>query len=86
MAEKPVGQVTHYYDHIGVAVLQLTDAIRVGDELRFRGHTTDFKQVLGSLQIEHEPVESAGPGDDVAAKVDQPVRAGDTVFRIDRLG
>ena len=83
MPGKRVGKVTHFFDHISVAVLALTDAIRVGDSLHFLGHGTDFMQTAGSMQIEHQPVESAKPGDDVALKVDQRVRPNDAVFRVE---
>ena len=83
MAGKRVGKVTHFFDHISVAVLALTDAIRVGDSLHFLGHGTDFMQTVGSMQIEHQSVESAKPGDDVALKVEQRVRPNDAVFKVE---
>ena len=83
MSGKRVGTVTHYFDHISVAVLSLTDTIRVGDSLHFLGHATDFKQEVTSLQIEHKPVEAAKPGEDVAVKVAQRVHPNDSVFRVE---
>ena len=83
MAGKRVGKVTHFFDHIGVAVLALTETIRVGDSLHFLGHGTDFVQTVGSMEIEHKSVESANPGDDVALKVEQQVRPNDAVFRVE---
>ena len=77
-----VGQVTHYFDHINVAVLALTEPLRVGDTVHILGHSTDFKQKVTSLQIEHQPVEEAKPGDDVALKVVEPVREHDVVYRV----
>ena len=77
-----VGSVTHYFTKIGVAVLELTDSINVGDRLHFLGKHTDFPQTVGSMQIDHEPVEQADKGNDVAMKVDQRVRRGDSVFRL----
>jgi hypothetical protein len=83
MSEKPVGKVTHFFDHISVAVLSFKDTVRVGDSLHFLGHATDFIQKATSMEIEHRGVESAGPGDDVALKVDQRVRPNDAVFRVE---
>ncbi|MDL1912570.1 translation elongation factor-like protein [Chloroflexi bacterium CFX6] len=77
-----VGQVTHYFDHINVAVLALTEPLRVGDAVHILGHSTDFKQEVTSLQIEHQPVEEAKPGDDVAMKVIQKAHPHDKVFKI----
>lgn len=77
-----VGQVTHYFDHISVAVLALTEPLRVGDTVHILGHSTDFKQEVTSLQIEHQPVEEAKPGDDVAMKVIQKAHPHDKVFKL----
>ena len=81
MPDKPVGTVTHYFDHLNVAVLALTDTIRLGDTLHFHGHSTDFNQEVTSLQIEHKPVDVAKPGEDVALKVTQRVHPNDAVLK-----
>jgi putative protease len=82
MSGARLGHVTHYYDKIGVAVLTLTDTLHVGDTVHVLGHSTDFKQQVTSLQVEHQPVQEAGPGQDVALKVVQRVHAHDAVFKI----
>ncbi|MBM3311317.1 MAG: hypothetical protein FJY80_07400 [Candidatus Aminicenantes bacterium] len=82
MSEIQIGKVTHYFDRIGVAVLELTDTIRVGDTLHFLGHSDDFKQTVDSLQIEHKNVAEAKPGQDVALKVSQKVHPHDKVFKV----
>jgi len=79
--EKPVGEVTHYFGKIGVMALELTDTVAVGDTLHVMGHTTDFVFTVASMQIEHESVEKAGPGDSVGIKVGEKARAGDMVYR-----
>lgn len=83
MSGKRVGTVTHYFDHLKVAVLALTEAIHNGESLHFLGHSTDFRQEVSSLQIEHKPVETAKAGDDVALQVVQRVHPNDAVFRIE---
>jgi len=82
MAEMSIGKVTHYFDHISVAVLQLTEAIRVGDTIHFHGHSTDFNQTVDSLQLEHQAVSEGKPGQDVALKVVQKVHPNDAVFKV----
>jgi putative protease len=77
-----VGEVTHYFGRISVAALALTDTISTGDTVHILGHTTDLKQKISSMQIEHDPVDEAGPGQDVALKVDRKVRRGDKVYKI----
>jgi putative protease len=63
-------------------VLGLTDKLRVGDMVHFLGHSTDFKQEVSSLQIEHQIVSEAKPGQDVALKVSKKVHPNDAVFKI----
>jgi putative protease len=82
MSETRVGKVTHYFDRISVAVLELTETIRVGDTLHFLGHSVDFTQTVNSLQIEHQNVSEAKPGQDVALKVDEKVHPNDSVFKV----
>lgn len=82
MSGTQIGQITHYFDHLNVAALSLIGPLRVGDTIHILGHSTDFKQEVTSLQIEHQPVNEAKPGDDVGMKVIQKVHAHDKVFKL----
>ena len=82
MAGKQIGQVTHYFDHINVAVIQLSEPLHIGDTIHILGHSSDFKQEVTSLQVEHRPIDEARPGDDVALKVIQAVHPSDKVFKL----
>ena len=81
MDELLLGEVSHYFNRIGVAALSLSDTVHVGDKVHIVGYTTDFNQEVISLQIEHLAVEEATPGQDVAMQVDQRVRHGDKVYK-----
>lgn len=82
LAALPTAEVTHYFPHVNAAVLKIkTGEIRIGDELLFKGHTTDFKQKVVSMQIDHQPVMIAKKGDDFGVEVKSRVRAGDLVFK-----
>ena len=82
LAALPTAEVTHYFPHVNAAVLKIkTGDIRVGDELLFKGHTTNFKQKVLSMQIDHQPVMIAVKGDDFGVEVKSRVRAGDLVFK-----
>ncbi len=74
-----IGKVSHYFDKIQVAALKLKGALKVGDTVKISGHGNEFTQVVSSMQVEHEVVQKAKKGDDVAIKVDQPVKEGDEV-------
>lgn len=81
--EKLIGRVTHYFNKIGVAVIEITDdEINVGDTIHIKGHTSDFKQVVNSMQVEHKPVEKAKKGESIGMKVDSVVHENDQVYKI----
>ena len=80
--EKCIGKVTHYFGRLGVAVLELSDGLKTGDVVHILGHTTDFCQQVESMEIEHQKLDEVGPGSDVALKVGQRVRRGDSVYKV----
>ena len=81
--EKLLGKVTHFFNKIGVAVLELTeDSLKVGETLHFKGGERDFEQKVDSMQIEHENVPEAKKGESIGLKVEQAVREGDQVFKV----
>ena len=82
MSGTQIGQITHYFDHINVAAVTLTEPLRVGDTIHILGHSTDFQQKVTSLQIEHQSVNEARPGDDVGMEVIQKVHAHDKIFKL----
>ncbi len=79
--EQEIGRVVDYYAKIGVAGIDLTGSLKVGDTIHIRGHTTDLEQVVESMQIEHEQVEEAGKGDKIGIKVHDRCRGGDYVYK-----
>ena len=82
MAEKEIGLVTHYFGHIGVAGMKLSDSLSVGDTIHIVGHTTDLTETIQSIQIEHETVETAAAGAEIGLKVTDHVREHDKVFKV----
>ena len=83
MAEEQIGLVTHYFSKIGVAVFKIEKgSLKVGDTIHIKGRTTDFQQKVTSMQVEHENIEEAKPGDDIGMKVDEQVRGNDKVFKV----
>jgi putative protease len=77
-----IGSIRHYYSKIGVAVIDLTAKIAVGDTVRIKGVTTDFRQKVESMQIEHADVQNAGAGQSIGLKVTEKVREGDLAYKI----
>jgi hypothetical protein len=83
MSEHLIGTVTHYFKGPSVAVVHLDDdALDVGDEIHFLGHTTDFTERIFSMEVEHQKVEHADKGDDIAIQVVERTRQHDQVFKV----
>ena len=80
--ERPIGKITHYFGKIGVGIIELTDTLKVGDTIHIRGATADFTQTVGSMQLEHEPVQEATAGQAIGIKVAERVHEGDAVFLV----
>ncbi len=83
MPEEEVGKVQSYFRKIEVAAINIiSGTLSVGDTIRIKGHTTDFNQTVDSIQMEHEQVKIAKPGDSIGIKVKEPVRDHDTVYKV----
>ena len=82
MAEEEIGKITHYFNHLNVAIIELAKNLHVSDTIHVKGHTSDFTQPVDSMQIEHESIEEAKSGQVIGVKVKEHVRVGDTVFKV----
>ncbi|MGC8651118.1 MAG: translation elongation factor-like protein [Minisyncoccia bacterium] len=80
MEEKLIGKITHYYGKINVAIVEIMGPLSVNDQIHVKGHTTDFNQVVSSMQVEHENVPKAQKGDLIGLKLEQPVKEGDEIY------
>ena len=80
---KLIGKVSHYFSQIGVAVIELSGSLSIGDTVRIvGGEATDFEQTIDSMEMEHEKIEKAKKGDAIGTKVKEKVREGYKVFKI----
>lgn len=78
---KPIGKVVHYYDKLGVAIIELTSkGFKVGDELKFKRGEEEFTQTVESLQVDHKEVESVKKGDSFGLKVVKATKPGTEVY------
>ena len=80
--EKEIGRVSSYFSHVGVAAIQLSGKLKVGDKVHMKGHTTDFEVGIDSIQIERKDVKEAKKGDHIGIKVPEKVRPNDRVFLV----
>lgn len=79
-AEKPVGVVTHFYTKIKVAIVKFKTKVSVGTNLQYRGATTDFEEVVKSMQFNHVEIKTAPKGKQIGIRVKKRVRDGDEVY------
>ena len=80
--EVEIGSVTHYFNHLNVAVLALTETLKLGDKIHILGHTTNLIERVASMEVNHHSVDWVKPGEDVAIKVNEPVHEHDKVYLI----
>ncbi len=80
---KPIGKITHYYDKIGVAIIELSGGLKVGDKIKIEGGKNEFDQTVEEMQVDHKPVDTAKAGDAVGIKVKEKIREGALVLRLD---
>ena len=76
---KIIGTVTHYYDKLGVGIVKLKSPLKVGDTVKFSGHTTNFEQQVNEIQLNHKDVAAGKKGQEVGIKVTEKLRDGDKV-------
>lgn len=79
---KLIGKITHYFGKIEVAVIELSDTLKVGDTIRIVGGEADFTQNVDSMEIEHQKMEEAKAGESVGLRVDQKVKEGYSVYKV----
>ena len=78
--DKPIGEVTHYYGGLQVAIVKFNQDMPAGKNVTFQGATSDFSQDLSSMELDHKSVQVAPKGKEVGLKVKDKVREGDKVY------
>lgn len=79
---KEVGKISHYYEKISVAVVDLTNTLKTGDEIIIEGPSTSVRQTVDSMQIEHENIPTAKKGQSIGLKVSGKVKEKDVVYKV----
>lgn len=80
--EVKVGKITHYYDRIGVAVIVLSNDLKLGDQIHIVGRNTEINQLVNSMEIEHSKIQEGVKGQEVALALNAPARKGDKIFKV----
>jgi len=77
-----IGEISHYFGHCKAGVIKLEASISSGDTIRIKGHTTDFKQKIASLQMDNKPIDNATKGQEAGFLAKKRVRSGDKVYKV----
>lgn len=78
-----IGEVTHYFPHVkAAAVMLLKDGLKIGDKIYIKGHTTNFKETVKSIQLDRVDIQEGKKGQEIGLLVKSRVRQGDSVYRI----
>ncbi len=76
------GEVTHWYDHIGVAVVKLSKGLSVGDKIKVKHGDSEVEDTVISMQLDHKDLESAKKGQEVAIKISNKAKVGSIIEKI----
>jgi len=82
MTEVEVGQVSDFFAKPVVAGIELSGALKTGDNIHIKGSTTDMELTVESMQIDRVDITEGKPGDLVGIKVPDRVRRGDSVYKV----
>ena len=80
--ENPIGKVVQYYDRLGVAVIKLNKALKVGDQIKVKRGDQEFTDTVSSMQLDHQSVNSGKKGDEIAVKISQPAKEGAEIHAV----
>ncbi|MHC4500553.1 MAG: EF-Tu/IF-2/RF-3 family GTPase [Planctomycetota bacterium] len=69
MPEEMIGKVSDFFARPVVAAIELEGALKLGDKIHIKGHTTDVELTVESMQIDNAPVQEAKAGDSIGVKV-----------------
>lgn len=78
-----VGKVIHYFPKVKAAVIKIKkNSVTIGDSVQIKGHTTDFKQKVVSMQINRKPIKKATKGKVIGLRVKKRARINDLVYKL----
>ena len=79
---KLIGKVSHYYNNIGVAIIEISAVLKAGDNIRIIGGEVDFEQIVESIEVDHKKVKAAKAGEMIGLKIGEKVREGYKAYKV----
>ncbi len=80
---KPIGKIIHYYDKLGVAIVRLSGALKVGDKIKVEGNKNEFEQTVDSIQMDHKEITTGEVGQEVGIKLNQKANEGALIIKLE---
>lgn len=78
-----VGEVVAFFAVPSAAIVKISQgSLKIGDAIWIHGHTTDLKETITSMEIDHKPITQAEKGQEIGIKVSAKVRRNDRVTKI----
>lgn len=83
-SKEPVlaAEVTHYFPKVNAAVLKIKRPLCIGMPILIKGKKTNFRQTIGSMQIDRKPIEKARRAQEVGLEVFRAVEPEDGVYEV----
>ncbi|MBU4351036.1 hypothetical protein KKD19_06255 [Patescibacteria group bacterium] len=79
---KLIGKVSHYFDRVSVAIVELSGVLNIGDTIRIAGGEVNFTQEIDSMEVNHQKIKSAKKGDSIGIKVAEKAKEGYLVYKL----
>lgn len=77
-----VGTVLKYYEKLGMAIVDLTSDLLVGDHIKYKNiHDHEEDQVVEVMQMEHKKIDFAKAGSVVGLQLDEEATEGTEIYK-----
>ncbi len=81
--EERIGSVLRFFEKTSVAAVKLDfGELSLGDKIRIKGPSTDFMQLVDTMEFDHQPVQKALRGQFTGIKLSQPAKPFDLVYKV----
>ena len=77
-----IGKIALFFAKPSAAIVELNAPLRIGETIYVKGHTSDFQQLVESMQVDHQSVQEASAGQSVGIKVKDRCRKHDVVYKL----
>jgi len=83
LSGEEIGEVIGFFAVPSAGIVEIKKgSLKIGDKIWIRGHTTDLVETVTSMEVNHQKVERARAGEEVAVQVQARVRRHDKVVKV----